>query len=47
MSRIYIFTGKGGVGKTSVSAAHAVLSAGFDIMLNKEQQKVMKVVLVP
>ena len=28
MSRIYIFTGKGGVGKTSVSAAHAVLSAG-------------------
>ena len=28
MSRIYIFTGKGGGGKTSVSAAHAVLSAG-------------------
>ncbi|WP_343247634.1 ArsA family ATPase [Diplocloster hominis] len=27
MSRIYIFTGKGGVGKTSVAAAHAVLSA--------------------
>lgn len=28
MSRIYIFTGKGGVGKTSVAAAHAVLSSG-------------------
>lgn len=27
MSRIYIFTGKGGVGKTSVAAAHAVKSA--------------------
>lgn len=27
MSRIYIFTGKGGVGKTSTAAAHAVKSA--------------------
>ncbi|MCI8937694.1 MAG: ArsA family ATPase [Lachnospiraceae bacterium] len=27
MSRIYIFTGKGGVGKSSVAAAHAVKSA--------------------
>lgn len=27
MNRIYIFTGKGGVGKTSVAAAHAVKSA--------------------
>ncbi len=27
MSRILIFTGKGGVGKTSVAAAHARLSA--------------------
>ncbi|SFR59413.1 ArsA family ATPase [Anaeromicropila populeti] len=27
MSRIYIFTGKGGVGKTSVAAAHGVKSA--------------------
>lgn len=27
MNRIYIFTGKGGVGKTSVSAAHAIKSA--------------------
>lgn len=27
MSRIIVFTGKGGVGKTSVAAAHAVLSA--------------------
>ena len=28
MKRIYIFTGKGGVGKSSVAAAHAVKSAG-------------------
>ena len=28
MSRIYIFTGKGGVGKSSVAAAHAIKSAG-------------------
>ena len=28
MKRIYIFTGKGGVGKSSVAAAHAVMSAG-------------------
>ena len=28
MARILIFTGKGGVGKTSVAAAHARLSAG-------------------
>lgn len=28
MKRIYIFTGKGGVGKSSVAAAHAVRSAG-------------------
>lgn len=28
MSRIFIFTGKGGVGKTSVAAAHAIKSAG-------------------
>ena len=27
MSRIYIITGKGGVGKTSLAAAHAVRSA--------------------
>ena len=27
MGRIIIFTGKGGVGKTSVAAAHAVASA--------------------
>ena len=27
MSKIYIFTGKGGVGKSSVAAAHAVKSA--------------------
>ena len=27
MNRIYIFTGKGGVGKTSVAAAHAIKSA--------------------
>ena len=27
MSRIYIFTGKGGVGKSSVAAAHAIKSA--------------------
>ena len=27
MSKIYIFTGKGGVGKSSVAAAHAVRSA--------------------
>ena len=27
MKRILIFTGKGGVGKTSVAAAHAVKSA--------------------
>ena len=27
MSRIYIFTGKGGVGKTSTATAHAVKSA--------------------
>ena len=27
MSRIYIFTGKGGVGKSSVAAAHAYKSA--------------------
>ncbi len=27
MNRIYIFTGKGGVGKTSVAAAHAIRSA--------------------
>ena len=35
MSRIYIFTGKGGVGKTSVAAAHAVKSAqeGIETML--------------
>ena len=33
--RIYIFTGKGGVGKTSVAAAHAVKSAkeGYRTML--------------
>lgn len=29
MSRIYIFTGKGGVGKTSIAAAHAKKSAGL------------------
>ena len=28
MNRIYIFTGKGGVGKSSVAAAHAMKSAG-------------------
>ena len=28
MNRIYIFTGKGGVGKSSVAAAHAIKSAG-------------------
>ncbi len=28
MGRIYIFTGKGGVGKSSVAAAHAIKSAG-------------------
>ena len=28
MRRIYIFTGKGGVGKSSVAAAHAMKSAG-------------------
>lgn len=28
MSRIYIFTGKGGVGKSSIAAAHAIKSAG-------------------
>ena len=28
MNRIYIFTGKGGVGKTSVAASHAIKSAG-------------------
>lgn len=28
MGRIYIFTGKGGVGKSSVAAAHAIQSAG-------------------
>ncbi len=28
MKRIYIFTGKGGVGKSSVAAAHAIKSAG-------------------
>ena len=28
MGRIIVFTGKGGVGKTSVAAAHAVKSAG-------------------
>ena len=27
MSRIFIFTGKGGVGKSSVAAAHAIKSA--------------------
>ena len=27
MNRIYIFTGKGGVGKSSVAAAHALKSA--------------------
>ena len=27
MKRIYIFTGKGGVGKSSVAAAHALRSA--------------------
>ena len=27
MKRIYIFTGKGGVGKSSIAAAHAVKSA--------------------
>ena len=27
MSKIYIFTGKGGVGKSSVAAAHALKSA--------------------
>ena len=27
MGRIYIFTGKGGVGKSSIAAAHAVKSA--------------------
>ena len=27
MNRIYIFTGKGGVGKSSVAAAHAIKSA--------------------
>ena len=27
MSRIYIFTGKGGVGKSSIAAAHAYKSA--------------------
>ena len=27
MGRIIIFTGKGGVGKTSVAAAHAIASA--------------------
>ena len=27
MKRIYIFTGKGGVGKSSVAAAHAMKSA--------------------
>ncbi|MBO7339411.1 MAG: AAA family ATPase, partial [Lachnospiraceae bacterium] len=27
MKRIYIFTGKGGVGKSSVAAAHALKSA--------------------
>lgn len=27
MNRIYIFTGKGGVGKSSVAAAHAIMSA--------------------
>ena len=27
MNRIYIFTGKGGVGKSSVAAAHAMKSA--------------------
>lgn len=27
MERIYIFTGKGGVGKSSVAAAHAIKSA--------------------
>lgn len=28
MKRIYIFTGKGGVGKSSIAAAHAIKSAG-------------------
>ena len=28
MRKIYIFTGKGGVGKSSVAAAHAMKSAG-------------------
>lgn len=36
MSRIFIFTGKGGVGKTSIAAAHAVLSA-------KEEKKTLLV----
>ena len=27
MNRIYIFTGKGGVGKSSIAAAHAIKSA--------------------
>ena len=27
MSKVYIFTGKGGVGKSSVAAAHAMKSA--------------------
>ncbi|MCR5799309.1 MAG: ArsA family ATPase [Lachnospiraceae bacterium] len=31
MNRIYIFTGKGGVGKSSVATAHAVKSAGEGI----------------
>lgn len=29
MNRLFIFTGKGGVGKTSIAAAHAVKSAGI------------------
>lgn len=35
MNRIYIFTGKGGVGKTSVAAAHAIKSAkdGYKTLL--------------